>query len=310
VKGHEPLVSETLYNDVQDVLDGRKRGEYRLKIAANATMPLRGFLICPMCSKILTGSASKGRGRYYSYYHCFKGCTCRFKTDDVNRAFELELLKYVPAAEMSNLSKVVIEEAWYDETSHIQTERKSLTSQIKDLEGRLSHARDLLGGQQLDPQDFKAMKTDYIARIEKLEARLADCADDSTGIEDLLSTGVDKLLRLDNAYKEATTEIKRDIIGSIYPEKLTYDGTGVRTTRINEAVQMIYLINRGLDIKKDKGNLRISTLSNHVEVAGFEPTCNQLSFLHCIRVREYTSRCSGSGIRTTHLLSQNQPSCR
>jgi len=77
VKGlHEPIISKALYYQVQDVLDGRKR-HYRLKVVANESLPLRGFLICPLCIKILTGSASKGFTKYYSYYHCTDGCSCR-----------------------------------------------------------------------------------------------------------------------------------------------------------------------------------------------------------------------------------------
>ena len=42
------------------------------------------------------------------------------------------------------------------------------------------------------------------------------------------------------ANETAVTEKKREIIGSIYPEKLTFDGNEVRTVRINEAVRLIY----------------------------------------------------------------------
>ena len=49
VKGlHEPIISEALYYQVQDVLDGRKR-HYKLKVVSNESLPLRGFLICPSC---------------------------------------------------------------------------------------------------------------------------------------------------------------------------------------------------------------------------------------------------------------------
>jgi hypothetical protein len=56
----------------------------------------------------------------------------------------------------------------------------------------------------------------------------------------------------------------------------------------------------------------IINMYRSVEVAGFEPACNQLPFLHCIRVRRYTSIifCSGNRIRTLYFLIQNQASCR
>jgi site-specific DNA recombinase len=59
VKGqHTPLVSETLYYEVQDVLDGGKKSQ-RLKIRADDKLALRGFLVCHRCGRTLTGSASK-----------------------------------------------------------------------------------------------------------------------------------------------------------------------------------------------------------------------------------------------------------
>lgn len=60
---HEPLVSEALFYQVQDVLDGRKR-YYKPKLVVNAVLPLRGFLFCPVCGKILTGSKSKGKNGF------------------------------------------------------------------------------------------------------------------------------------------------------------------------------------------------------------------------------------------------------
>jgi hypothetical protein len=39
---------------------------------------------------------------------------------------------------------------------------------------------------------------------------------------------------------EADTKRKREIIGSMYPEKLTYDGISYRTSRLNEAIELIY----------------------------------------------------------------------
>jgi hypothetical protein len=63
----------------------------------------------------------------------------------------------------------------------------------------------------------------------------------------------------------------RDLIGSIYPENLIYDGTGFRTKRVNAAVQLIYLINKQLDSNKKETNQNISVLSLMVGDEGFEP---------------------------------------
>ncbi|MDZ7646000.1 MAG: recombinase family protein [Cytophagales bacterium] len=272
VKGqHEPIISEALYYKVQDVLDGKKRGQYRLKVASNETMPLRGFLICPDCGKLLTGSASKGRYKYYSYYHCVDGCTCRFRTEQVNELFVFELKKYIPNVEMLNIYKLVLTEAWNDQTNHLQNDRKQLLAQIKELEEKLSYLRELLSSKQLDPEDFREMKTDYSSKLEKLETKLSACNDDQISIDNLLDRGLNNLLKLDNIYEAGDIEKKREVIGSIYPEKLTFDRFELRTTHVNEAVHLIYMINNELGANKNRTDLKKSNLSCQVEMRGFEP---------------------------------------
>jgi site-specific DNA recombinase len=264
VKGlHEPIISEVLYYEVQDVLDGRKRN-YRLKVVSNATLPLRGFIICPKCGKILTGSASKGHTHYYSYYHCVGGCTSRFRADNVNRLFIRELKKYVPKPAMEALYKITLQEAWLEQTSHLQNNTKQLTTQIKELEEKLSYIRDLLSSKQIEPADYREMKTDYASKLEKLEAKLGNGNNETAEIKDLLSKGIKALLRLDYIYETGDIEKKREIISSIYPEKMTFDGFALRTNRINEVVQLIYSLDYGLNENKNRTNQNNSSLSCQV----------------------------------------------
>lgn len=51
-----------------------------------------------------------------------------------------------------------------------------------------------------------------------------------------------------------TTARKRKIIGSVFPEELTFDGIECKTTRINEALRVILLFYKGLDGKKKGTN--------------------------------------------------------
>ncbi|MBS1530561.1 MAG: recombinase family protein, partial [Bacteroidetes bacterium] len=173
VKGsHEPLISEDLFYQVQDVLDGRKRNQYKLKVVSTATLPLRGFLICPQCGKILTGSASKGHTKYYSYYHCFGGCNFRQRADDINLQFHNELKRYIPNPKIAELSRVVLEQEWNSQTAYLQDDRKQTLKEIKDLENKLGYIRELLVSKQIEPEDFREIKADYSLKLDKLEAKL------------------------------------------------------------------------------------------------------------------------------------------
>ncbi len=278
VKGlHQPLIQEDLFYQVQDVLDGRKRNQYRLTVVSNSTLPLRGFLICPKCGKILTGSASKGLTKRYSYYHCFAGCKFRHRADAINQQFVYELKKYIPRPEMAELYKIVLQEAWHSQTAHLLDDKGQLLKQIKELEDKLSYARDLLSSKQIEPEDFRVMKSDYSSKVEKLEAKLRGLSDNNMNIKNLLDKGIDNLLKLDYIYETADIDKKREVISSMFPEKLHFENNSLRTSRINEAVSFIYLIDSDLGGNK-KGQIKNKfDLSCKVGVARFELTtfCSQ-----------------------------------
>ncbi len=270
VKGlHEPIITEALYYQVQDVLDGRKR-HYRLKVVSNASLPLRGFLICTGCKKLLTGSASKGMTKYYSYYHCTDGCGCRFRADKVNDQFVHELKKYIPLPEVAELFKEILTEAWNEQNNHLHDENKQLRLLIKELEEKLSYIRDLLSSKQIDPADFREMKTEYSNKLEKMEAKLNASTNDKVDIKNLLDKGINNLLKLDYLYETADIEKKREIISSMFPEKLSFDGFAVRTIRINEGVRLIYSVGKGFSENKNRTNQNNSNLSCQVGMARFE----------------------------------------
>jgi hypothetical protein len=86
----------------------------------------------------------------------------------------------------------------------------------------------------------------------------------------LLDKGINNLLKLEYLYETADIEKKREIISSIYPEKMTFDGFALRTNRINEVVQLIYSLDYGLNENKNRTNQNNSSLSCQVGAARFE----------------------------------------
>ena len=178
-------------------------------MVANESLPLRGFLICSLCNKLLTGSASKGHTKYYSYYHCTDGCSCRYGAEKVNQEFIYELKKYIPRPEIIDLFKILITEAWNDQTNHLQDDSKQFRQQIKELEEKIVYVRDLLSSKQIEAADFREMKTEYSTKLEKLEAKLSASNHDKVDINSLLSKGINNLLKLDYIYETADIEKKR-----------------------------------------------------------------------------------------------------
>ena len=90
VKGqHEPLVTEAVFDAVQDIWDGKRKQQPKLTKPIKSEFYLRKFLVCPHCGRAITGATSKGgSGGKYSYYFCPPtGNHIRIKADALNSAF-------------------------------------------------------------------------------------------------------------------------------------------------------------------------------------------------------------------------------
>jgi site-specific DNA recombinase len=271
---HEPIISETLFYDVQDVLNGRKKKEATKLVSADL-LPLRGFLECPVCNKKLTGSASKGRhGNYFHYYHCSNGCKCRFNALTVNEYFEGHLLNFQLAPGMGEYFKRIVMDVFQSENRFGLDERRAIADQIEAQEKMLSNARKRFMTEEIDAEDFKAIKSDCTDELRKLEAKLGDMpnkADSLKSVEALLDIVIQKYTNIQLHYQSASIIDKRKMIGSIYPKNLCFDGTGHRTPYLSEPLSIIMQINRQLQGIKKGEKLSFDNLSPMVAPKGIEP---------------------------------------
>jgi DNA invertase Pin-like site-specific DNA recombinase len=264
VKGqHTPLISEALFYDVQDVLNGKKK-QQRTKMSADERFPLRGFLICPKCSKMLTASSSRGRKLSYSYYHCTSACGIRFKAEDTNDMFVRELRKFTPHPAIEVLYKLVVKEVYQETNKGNKAEQQRIKTELRRLQERIEKARELLMADSIDAADYKTVKTKCEQEIVQLEAKWAEITRQQPDIEPLMTKAISLLGKMDLLYKQSDIIWKRDLIGSIFPEKLTFDGSTYRTTRLNEAVRLIYSMGEGLSEKEMGQFSDFSELSHKV----------------------------------------------
>ena len=165
---------------------------------------------------------------------------------------------------MSEIYVATINEAYNDQTKHLKTDRTQILSQLDGLNTRLKNAREMVADQKLDLEDFRELKSECTTKINQLEAKLSGFSKKENNIDGLLNKAVSNLSAIDVLYEEGTITEWRQIIGSIFPEKLTFDGFSYRTTRINEAVRLIFSLDRGFNEMKNRKNNDISCLSGWV----------------------------------------------
>lgn len=105
----------------------------------------------------------------------------------------------------------------------------------------------------IEPADFRAVKVEADREIIVLESKLNDLRSNQMNlieVEKTLDTALLKLTCLNTIYCKSDHYGKRKLIGSIYPEKFTFEDLKVRTAKTGEIFSFIYLINKQLRSKK------------------------------------------------------------
>lgn len=144
IKGvHDPIVSESLFYKVQDIIGSPKKVMGKSD-ERKATFPLKGFLICPDCSRKLRASYSRGRSKRYPYYHCSGHCKTRFSAGLVNENYYLALQQFVLSEGAVDLFRLILEDTNIGASkAKYLSEQKALLGQLEEQEALISKARKL-----------------------------------------------------------------------------------------------------------------------------------------------------------------------
>lgn len=198
---HEPLISEKLFYDIQDAIDGkRKRQRPNVKELSNAAFELRGFLACPKCGKTLTVSSSKGRSARYAYYHCNAACGVRYSAPALNEAFICELQKFKPRKATTKLFRELIANELSDQIKNQQKEKKEVLDKIQKQNDRLTKARELLLSSILDGNEYQTIKNEAGQQLQRLEAKLIEPTNrrqNPVDVESMIKKALSTLSNLD-----------------------------------------------------------------------------------------------------------------
>ena len=135
----------------------------------------------------------------------------------------------------------------------------------------LVKARDLLLNSEIEAADYKILKSECERKISALEIKLFSANKPDNNKDSLLNKAVNALSHIDKLYADGDAKKKREVIGSIFSENLTFDGFNYRTARLSEPVRLIYSLDKGFSENKN-GQIEANfDLSKRVTPSGFKP---------------------------------------
>ena len=268
---HEALIDENLFARVQTVLNNRRGLRHAVKTKQHPELALRGHLKCRKCQRNITGSKSRGNGGVYYYYHCQNGCDERFPAEPANRHFSDYLNQISIPKEIGTLYLSVLEDTFRKNEMDTISKANHIEKEIRDLEARQLRADEKFVTDELQRDAYLRLKKNYDARLEVLRRRLAGLVNVNDGFRESLSFGVSLISDLGGSYLKAPYEIKRSLIGWMFPQKLVYEEGNYRTDAPNEVIQALNGFRADFEQKKRTKRGSISSSSSMVALPGFEP---------------------------------------
>jgi site-specific DNA recombinase len=277
IKGlHEPIISEELYYKVQEIKKGKNRMIKKTR-PKNIDFPLSGFMKCVCCGSPMYGSKSnngkqKKITREYSFYRCSKNCKEQsYKPEIVHFELLNNLASIKPSVEIVDLFEKILIDG-YKETL---TQKKNLTEnidhKIRQIENEQLSLVEKYALGKIEEDFYEKLMDKKKIELAEIKAERYKYCNYQEDLDKYLSFGLSILTNLDFFYENAPVEVKVQLLGSYFSNKLIFDKNKFRTLPFNEVILLLCRYNKGLEsIKKETGE-DFSINSRLVLRAGLEP---------------------------------------
>ena len=275
---HTPLIDEATFYAVQDVLDGKRKKSVKVNKNTNPDLFLRKFIVCPCCGRPLTGSFSKGNGGKYAYYHCCNQKHGRFRSTAANELFYKHLSCLIPHERILNLYGEILKDIKKDNNKGVLQEISKLEKEMEKLRLRLNRVEDDYMDGVINAEQYKNMYQRTTDNMRETESKIEQLRSiNKTKVEAQLNYSINLINNIDKFMEAAPVEVKIKLIGSIFSEKIEFDGKNYRTNSYNQVLDLIYQQTKELQGHKNKKLDTSCEVSNSVPGAGLEPAQPQWS---------------------------------
>lgn len=248
IKGlHEKIIDETTFDKVQFVLNGKKKS-YK-GITKCTETPLVGLLYCPLCDRPMTGSGSRGNGGIYHYYHCQRiyGCRNNISAKDANLEFSEYISGFQPEPEEVECYQIILEDEFKTNGSDRENEKEKLKFEINRLEESLHRAAVKNIDGVIDDFTYKNVKSQLEGKKNEMAVKLIGLNTLAPEFSTYIKNSKTLISNLSGFYQNSTSDIQKKIAGSIFTDKIYFENNTYRTTKLNEAIELIEAMGKGLN---------------------------------------------------------------
>jgi site-specific DNA recombinase len=217
---HEAIVSNDLFQAVQDRLNGKSSPHKRL----SEEFPLRGFVRCAKCGKNLTAGYVKGRKERYPRYWCWqKAChAVGISRDELEQHWVTLLSMMQPTMELLAMLPELAARQWEARKTRIATEARTLKNRQADQQTLNRKAIEAKLKGDLSPEDFAVLKNSLTEEAYRINAEINALDSERSTMEDLIRQARAQLVDLVTAWKTGNVNQRQELSKGLFPEGLVF----------------------------------------------------------------------------------------
>ncbi|MBK9214621.1 MAG: recombinase family protein [Chloracidobacterium sp.] len=205
---HKPLITKALFDEVQNVLDGK-----RIKKTTNHFFVYRRRVRCGYCQNLLIAERQKG----HAYYRCHtRNCAQKPLREELIEGQLCEVLKRIEFGEDElQYFEVEILKLQETEPKRLEKMRRELSMRAELIAPRLNRLADAYMDGVFDGETYALKKNSLTRERIEIGEKLAALEDDN----DLVMSELKKFLELAKSaylsFKSANDEEKRELVKTV-----------------------------------------------------------------------------------------------
>jgi len=227
---HKPLIEESLFNQVQNILAERKITQDKWQ---KRDFLLRGLVYCQSCQRRLTAEVHP-RGDYYrcqsSVNHKCAEPYLPIKSleNQVGKLYDL----IEPSTKLLKLLKAEIEEVQSNFQAKSRNEILNLKRKVAENEAKMDALVDNLASRTIMPEVYKKYSQRYEKEIKDAKDRLAVLEKDYSSNFDFIDKCMILASTISRLYKKFSFRQRKNLARAIF-KRIWVKGRGIRKIELN-----------------------------------------------------------------------------
>lgn len=266
-KGYHPaLITLKEHEQIRVKLEGRSTPQVRSDTKED--FPLRNYVTCSDCLHSLTGSWSKGRSKYYAYYHCYSLDCINYGKGVPKSKLEDEFQGFLKQLEVSDrvvdCAKRFAEEYWSKQHQQRSQTNAMISAEIAEIEKQIDRLSDRAGSTISDTM-FRKLEAE-IERLVRERCRLEETVTHANEPLVDFGTAFEKVRHvLKSPYETwiaSDLHMKRTITRMMFPAPIPYSrNSGFGTADLSLPYRVIQVVAQSKFIMVDPSGLEPLTSS-------------------------------------------------